>query len=395
MGPMGSGKSALLEAFSIFQCILSGKKIFKKEMKGYDLEEVSALKHFTKLKLKDLVNGDHLTLTMKNRGVTISILLTLSTEGLITKFTFSLLPLHDKLELRSDEHLSKLIEVLNYACKENVESANSIIKEIEDEDFAKTLRKLVEELAKRPDLRHDLSEILDLSSFIYLSSHRPSPSELRERAKVEDLEFEERVLDSEGFGVVQELSRLVKHRVSEKDKLERLEDLLCELGICSSKPSIEVYRNRELEIVKVEERSFEALSSGERNLITILLAILKLKKGVLIIEEPEIGIHIDSLLKLLEAIYAEIIRAEKDGRDLRLVLSTHSVIPLNAIRRSIRENKLHHEDITLHFVYRKAGKTNPIIWKVCFNEYGFPIQIPDALQVIEEDQLRYIEALLK
>ena len=70
-----------------------------------------------------------------------------------------------------------------------------------------------------------------------------------------------------------------------------------------------------------EERSVEALSSGERQLL-VMLAHLSLNpnltdSGVFIVDEPELSLHIDWQEKFVEAI-------REANPNVQLILATHS-----------------------------------------------------------------------
>jgi predicted ATP-dependent endonuclease of OLD family len=375
MGPMGGGKSSLLEALALWGRVMSGEVENEDDMFG------GSLVHLNGMHLKDLINKETdrmeiSVLSPRENGIKVMYIPP-------KEWGISLFIRGNERALTKDKKLVNIgiLSGIVSALIESVEGRTLIEKERDFENIKEHIdMNSLAELERSSDLREDLNKILNLRFISYVSSHRPSPKELvpPEKGGAISLDLrsylEEREWSSDGSSLIQALISLIIYRIRKKEIIENLEKILNDLNICDGSPCIELGLTDSIPTIKVKTKKGELdvrnLSCGERNcLLTILAAIQAKKGGILIMEEPEIGINIRALSKLFR---------ELCSLDLHLLMSTHSLVPFSAIRNYIISEKL--ED-------RKAAFSNislyyvnyPNLIKLELDERGIPSLLPEKL----------------
>ncbi|MEM4536783.1 MAG: AAA family ATPase, partial [Nitrososphaerota archaeon] len=190
---------------------------------------------------------------------------------------------------------------------------------------------------------------------MYISHHRTAPSEIKFG---EFRSITSSRLSSMGENLLDLLFNLVVQRVREEKVLTELEGCLRSLEIISKQPSIEVDLQETFEdsSIRIDGKDIRVLSCGERNTILLLLgSIIVENNQALIIEEPEIGIHVINFNKLLSSMLKEL-----EGKNSILILSTHSPIPLHAFRSKIIKREVNPKDINFYYIYKEDGKVEII-----------------------------------
>jgi predicted ATP-dependent endonuclease of OLD family len=387
MGPMGGGKSSLLEALALWGRVMSG------EVKDEDSMFKGSLVHLNGMHLKDLINKETdkmeiSVLSSRENGIKV---MYIPPE----KWGISLFIRGSERTLTKDKKLVD-IEILSSIVSVLIGSVEGVTPIEEDFENIKGYIDMdsLAELERSSDLREDLNKILNLRFISYIGSHKPSPKELvlspeKEGAIPPDLRsyLEEREWSSDGSSLIQALISLIIYRIRKKENIENLEKILNYLNICDGSPCIELGLTDGIPTIKVKTKKGELdirnLSCGERNcLLTILSAIQAKKGGILIIEEPEIGINIRTLSKLFRELYS---------LDLHLLMSTHSLVPFSAIRNCIISKKLEDgkatfSNISLYYV------NYPNLIKLELDERGIPSLLPEKLP---PEQLKEEVGILK
>jgi energy-coupling factor transporter ATP-binding protein EcfA2 len=367
MGPMGGGKSSLLEALAICGRIMSG------EVSSEDNLFKGPLAHLSGLHLEDLINKnvDKMEISVLSSGEGGNgIKMIYFPDGRV--WGISLIISNDERKITEElvnlEILRDVIRVLR-----DIAERGEVSKETLDNVRTHINENSLTDLIKSPDLREDLNRILNLRSLSYVSFHRPSQRELswgRETLLPSLKEYLGDRWSSDGLSLIPALTSLLFFRIKNEGKIKKLEDILRNLGICDSTPCIEPDFTDGNPTIKVKTRRGELdirnLSSGERNCLLIALAAVQTEKGLFIMEEPEIGISTGTLSKLLPELYHSL--------ELNLLISTHSLIPFSAIRNSIlssRDSRISFSDISLYYV------NYPYLMKIKVDERGVPSLLPE------------------
>jgi predicted ATPase len=373
MGPMGGGKSSLLEALALWGRVMSG------EVKDEDDIFKGSLVNLNGMHLKDLINKETdkmeiSVLSSRENGIKVTYIPP-------EKWGISLFIRGNERTLTKDKKLVD-IEILSSivsALIESVKGRTPIEKDFENIKEHIDMNSLVE-LERSSDLQEDLNKILNLRFISYISFHRPSPKELvspeKERSSPDLRSYlEEREWSSDGSSLIQALINLIIYRIGKKENIENLEKILNDLNICDGSPCIEPGLTDGIPTIKVKTKRGELdirnLSCGERNCLLMILAAIQAKKGgILIMEEPEIGINIRALSKLFQKLYS---------LDLYLLMSTHSLVPFSAIRsyiisdKRLEDKKAAFSNILLYYV------NYPNLIKLELDERGTPSLLPEKL----------------
>lgn len=128
-----------------------------------------------------------------------------------------------------------------------------------------------------------------------------------------------------------------------------------ELGVLGLNPDsqFKTYVNRGHVDPRLKAALEVALSStGPRQVLTVIAWLFGTKRGsLIIIEEPEIGLHPEFQVKLVE-MFAEAI---KDGK--QVVITTHSSLLLLSLSRPIKRGDLKREDVAIYDVTKDVYGT--------------------------------------
>ena len=91
-------------------------------------------------------------------------------------------------------------------------------------------------------------------------------------------------------------------------------------------------------------------SAGARQVLSIITHLFSAPdRSINIIEEPEISLHPESQLHLIE-LFAEVIREEK-----QILITTHSPIMMMALSHAVQQAKLKDSDVAIYHVQKKKG----------------------------------------
>jgi predicted ATPase len=388
-GPMGSGKSAILESFTIFHDIVSGREAITEDGK---LRETS-LGHLQNLELSKLLvsrnKEKRLEMTLSNyqHKLRLSSIIYPAASPL---FDITLSTLQGEV-LASIEGLTpSIVESIFGGIKSYSVSSKSyqeILNNLPGDKSREFFKKVIENIDKTSPLRTFIEGMVKEKKIIYVSSHRPSPKELKE--------FETKTTDSyashdwlsTGEHISTLITNLIFLRVKRREEIERLEKYLRELEVISSIPAIQIIEEEGKFSIEVDKRDLVALSSGERSSILFLLgAIQTPENGFLIIEEPEIGLFIENFTTLLRQIIEILIE-----KNARMIMSTHSYIPLHTLRILMLNNKIKREDVNLYYIIRDEEGVRVI--RIMLDEKGRPIISPDVRDVLREFQVEYLDKI--
>jgi AAA15 family ATPase/GTPase len=395
-GPMGSGKSAILESFTIFHDIVSGREVITEDGK---LRETS-LGHLQNLELRKLLisrgREKELEMTMSNYQYELSIS-SIVYPAASPLFNITLRGLQESLQ----EKVSASIEGLKPSIVESIfdgiksyidhpKSYQEILSNLPGDESREFFKKVAEYMDKARPLRSFIEELVKEEKIVYISSHRPSPRELKEFETKSTESYASREWLSTGEHISSVVTDLIQRRVERKGEIERLEKYLMELGVISSIPAIQTIKEEGKFSIEVDKRDLVTLSSGERSSILLLLgAIQTPEKGFLIIEEPEIGLFIENFTTLFRQIIE--ILTEKNAY---MIMSTHNYTPLHILRILILSNKVKREDINLYYI-TKRDRREVRVMKIMLDEKGRPIFSPDVRDLLREYHIEYLDKFCK
>lgn len=109
---------------------------------------------------------------------------------------------------------------------------------------------------------------------------------------------------------------------------------------------------------------FAASSGGARQIACVVTQLFWApKRSIIIIEEPEISLHPESQLHLID-LFAEVIKEEK-----QILITTHSPILVTALSHGIQQSKLGAQDVAIYHVVKKK-ETGTIDKRLTVNEKG-------------------------
>ncbi|MDK2464491.1 MAG: hypothetical protein QI223_06950 [Candidatus Korarchaeota archaeon] len=319
IGPMGSGKSALLEAMSIFFLILSGENPFGKGEPGI-------------LKLPSHLNGVNIfeLIPVENDKITAELYIRHKISG------------YERWLIR--------LEISR-------EPANLVISVFSRPDmkalFNRTLG-LNPEDDELLDLPRELARVIGspMERFVggvaYVSPSRPPPRDLKNLkinysniGKYISSDFHETGEQAGRAGGFHDfLMKTLLRRGTFGGSYERVMDILSNLiGEEQLSPGLEAEIKREgvLLSLKLGGRNLATFSTGERGIVEIVSTVEAshaLGMSLLILEDPEVGIHpqkFDEMIRLiLEKYYSEL--RENGARPL-MILSTHNMLTFRIVRR--------------------------------------------------------------
>jgi hypothetical protein len=171
IGPMGGGKSSLLEALAIFGRIMSG------EVSSEDNLFKGPLAHLSGLHLEDLINKnvDKMEISVLSSGEGGNgIKMIYFPNGRVWGISLII----DNNERKITEELVNL-EILRDAIRvlRDIAERGEVSKGTLDNVRTHINENSLTDLIKSPDLREDLNRILNLRSLSYVSFHRPSQRE--------------------------------------------------------------------------------------------------------------------------------------------------------------------------------------------------------------------------
>jgi predicted ATPase len=389
-GPMGSGKSAILESFTIFHDIVSGREVITEDGK---LRETS-LGHLQNLELDKLLvsknKGKRLEMTLSNHQYKLSISsIVYPAASPLFNITLSSLQEREEKVLASIKGLKpSIVESAFSSIKSYIdrpESYQEILNNLPGDESREFFKKVTEYMDKARPLRSFIEELVKEEKIVYISSHRPSPKELKEFETKSTGSYASHRWLSTGEHISTLITNLILLRVERKEEIERLEKYLRELEVISSIPAIQIIKEEGKFSVEVDKRDLVALSSGERSSILFLLGAMQTpKNGFFIIEEPEIGLFIENFTILLRQIIE--ILTEKNAH---MIMSTHSYIPLHTLRILMLNHKIKREDVNLYYVVRDEEGVRVI--RLMLDEKGRPIISPDVRDVLREFQVEYLD----
>jgi len=389
-GPMGSGKSAILESFTIFYDIVSGREVITEDGK---LRETS-LGHLQNLELDKLLvsknKGKRLEMTLSNHQYKLGISsIVYPAASPLFNITLSSLQEREEKVLASIKGLKpNIVESAFSGIKSYIdlpESYQEILNNLPGDESREFFKKVTEYMDKARPLRSFIEELVKEEKIVYISSHRPSPKELKEFETKSTGSYASHGWLSTGEHISTLITNLILLRVERKEEIERLEKYLRELEVISSIPAIQIIKEEGKFSVEVDKRDLVALSSGERSSILFLLGAMQTpKNGFFIIEEPEIGLFIENFTILLRQIIE--ILTEKNAH---MIMSTHSYIPLHTLRILMLNHKIKREDVNLYYVVRDEEGVRVI--RLMLDEKGRPIISPDVRDVLREFQVEYLD----
>ena len=106
---------------------------------------------------------------------------------------------------------------------------------------------------------------------------------------------------------------------------------------------------------------------------------------VIAIEQPELHLHPNLQDKLVRALIAAIDRAKKNGRDLQLLLETHSETIVNSFGLAIADEKLSPRDVSVALFDRTLGEPDSSVRSVRFTKEGYLEDWPVGFFVPDEE----------
>ncbi|MEM1583713.1 MAG: AAA family ATPase [Nitrososphaerota archaeon] len=363
-GPMGAGKSSILESLAIFIDILNGRL----KLEG-DKISSSSLKHLQGIRFNDLVNLSEKYMSIGVQDLDYLFTITYNKDSQLFQAKLSSTGREVPIAEINDLTVDKISEITK-EIREIVLEGKRFIEDRYGREEKKFIKDVIENAEKQPNIKKYLEGLLK-SDFIYISHHRTAPSEIKFG---EFRSITSSRLSSMGENLLDLLFNLVVQRVREEKVLTELEGCLRSLEIISKQPSIEVDLQETFEdsSIRIDGKDIRVLSCGERNTILLLLgSIIVENNQALIIEEPEIGIHVINFNKLLSSMLKEL-----EGKNSILILSTHSPIPLHAFRSKIIKREVNPKDINFYYIYKEDGKVEIINLK--FGNEGRLILTPDA-----------------
>lgn len=389
-GPMGSGKSAILESFTIFHDIVSGREVITEDGK---LRETS-LGHIQNLELRKLLISSRgkekeLEMTMSNYQYELSIS-SIVYPAASPLFNITLRGLQEKVSASIEGLKPNIVESIFDGIKSYIDRPKSyqeILSNLPGDESREFFKKVTEYMDKARPLRSFIEELVKEEKIVYISSHRPSPKELKEFETKSTESYASHGWLSTGEHISTLISNLILLRVERKEEIERLEKYLRELEVISSIPAIQIIKEEGKSSVEVDKRDLVALSSGERSSILFLLGAMQTpKNGFFIIEEPEIGLFIENFTILLRQIIEILIE-----KNARMIMSTHSYIPLHTLRILMLNHKIKREDVNLYYVVRDEEGVRVI--RLMLDEKGRPIISPDVRDMLREFQVEYLDRI--
>lgn len=387
-GPMGSGKSAILESFTIFHDIVGGREVIVDgRLRETSLEHLRGLEINKLLVSRDKEKKLEMTLSKYQYELSISSIIYPAAAPLFD-ITVSL---QGNVLASIDGLTFNIVKKIFDAVKSYLEHSKSeqeILDYLPGDESREFFKKFTENMRKSPTLESFIKELVN-RKIIYISYHRPSPKELGTKGTEKYTSYE---WLSTGEHISTLITNLVLLRVSKSEEIKKLEECLKELEVILNIPAIQIIEEEGRLSIEVDKRDLRVLSSGERSSILLLLGAMQTpKEGFLIIEEPEIGLFIENFTKLLSKII-KILR-EKGKEGPCMIMSTHSYIPLHTLRTLILTNEVKREEVTLHYITREKENHEVRVTKIMLDEKGRPIFTPDVRDLLRECHVGHLERI--